>query len=798
MKGLFARPERLIIDIKYKDYQKLAYKREIALERGILITEPDDYVPAKIRHGDKTYNADVRLKGDWLDHLQRDKWSFRIKIKGEDTIFGMKVFSIQHPKTRRYIYEWLFHQVAGREGLISLRYKFVNVTLNGKNLGVYALEEHFEKRLIENNRRLEGPIIKFNESNFWAERLNFDLNYDGLDIPETGSYGSLPIDMFQENRTFNDPVLFKNFVNAQNLLEQFRRGALSANQVFDVDNFARYIALCDLFGSFHSLRVHQLRFYYNPVLSLLEPIPFDLNAGDKLTSLAGIAIANTDFFSDLFKEYSFWETYLSELERFSEPAFLNDLFLDLGDEMNENINIIYSEFPWLDFPKDLLYQNQDYIRKVLSPVQGLHAYFNKSGVDRITLELGNIQQIPVEVLNVSYQDSISFRADHRIILPGKTPSQPIAYQNVDFMLPTSYIWSDILIGGLKINYKLLGTSRLRNESVFAWSHLDSSYVKNDFIRKPSNADLSPFLEIDETNKKITFKPGKWTLNQNLVIPEGYKVAAGEGTELNLSNSAKILSYSPVEFIGSIENPVLITADSSGQGLVVLNAARESTLQHVQFSNLSVPKQGGWELTGAVTFYESPVMINNCLFAAQRSEDALHIVRSKFRIDSTSFKHVSADAFDADFSNGEIMNSSFVNCGNDAVDVSGSAIEISNIYINGAGDKGLSAGESSQLNVKQAEIVNAEVGVASKDNSKVDIDLLDIHESAVGLAAFQKKPEYGPGILSVTGLKITNVKLPYLVEDNSIIIVDKKRKDTNCKKVENMLYGAVYGKKSGTQ
>ena len=75
----------------------------------------------------------------------------------------MKEFSIQHPKTRNYVYEWLFHEALKREDLLSLRYEFIDVTLNGKDLGTYALEESFEKRLIEHNGYREGPIVRFNE-----------------------------------------------------------------------------------------------------------------------------------------------------------------------------------------------------------------------------------------------------------------------------------------------------------------------------------------------------------------------------------------------------------------------------------------------------------------------------------------------------------------------------------------------------------------------------------------------------------------------------------------------------------
>ena len=37
---------------------------------------------------------------------------------------------------------------------------------------------------------------------------------------------------------------------------------------------------------------------------------------------------------------------------------------------------------------------------------------------------------------------------------------------------------------------------------------------------------------------------------------------------------------------------------------------------------------GWELTGAVTFYESPVTFSRCEFSRSRSEDALNVIRGE--------------------------------------------------------------------------------------------------------------------------------------------------------------------------
>ena len=133
----FAQPEVIYIDIKHKNFMKLAYKRSIALKKGILLTEKTDWVPARLTYKNKVYKIKMRLKGDWIDHLVGDKWSFRIKLKGDNTFKGMKEFSIQHPRTRHYIYEWIMHQAFKREGLISLRYDFINVILNGKDLGIF-------------------------------------------------------------------------------------------------------------------------------------------------------------------------------------------------------------------------------------------------------------------------------------------------------------------------------------------------------------------------------------------------------------------------------------------------------------------------------------------------------------------------------------------------------------------------------------------------------------------------------------------------------------------------------------
>ena len=74
-------------------------------------------------------------------------------------IYGMEEFKLLPPIARFHMTEWVGHALEEKEGLISLRYFFVELNLNGDDLGVYAIEEHFNKELLENRKAREGIIF---------------------------------------------------------------------------------------------------------------------------------------------------------------------------------------------------------------------------------------------------------------------------------------------------------------------------------------------------------------------------------------------------------------------------------------------------------------------------------------------------------------------------------------------------------------------------------------------------------------------------------------------------------------
>ncbi|PIR44961.1 MAG: hypothetical protein COV10_02015 [Candidatus Vogelbacteria bacterium CG10_big_fil_rev_8_21_14_0_10_51_16] len=765
VQGLFSNPTHLSISLKHEDFQKLAYKRSEALERGILIAEDDDWVNATISQAGQAYKADIRLKGDWIDHLAGRKWSFRVKLD-DGALMGMKRFSLHHPKARNFLYEWVYQQALRREDILSLRYTFVTVDVNGRYLGVYALEEHFSKELLESQSRREGPILRFNENLLWADRVASNLGSvnespTGLQDPEASL-----VDAFRVNSLLSNPVLSRDFLLAQDLLNMYRRGERHLGEVFDVERLARFFALSKVLGAEHATQWHNLRFYYNPITSLLEPIGFDGDAGKNIGDVA---------MPELFPETEFQEAYLGALEEFSESSYMDQLLADIAPELARERRRLYRSYPYMHFTEDVFYENQRTLRAALNPAQGIRAHLVELGRDEVALDIGTTQYLPVRVLGLQIGDELLKPYGKDINMPGRKEGALPEFKRLRFLLPLSLRGDKAVLDGAHVLYGVLGTSVTREAGILPWIGVSDPERSNPAIRAATIRAFS-FLSIDNSLKEVTVRPGVWAVERDLVIPAGYSFIVAAGAELNLARQAMILSYGPVRFLGTEAMPVVVRShDGGGQGMVVMRAREESLLRYARFEGLAPPMRDGWELTGAVTFYESPVTIERSYFAENSAgDDMLNIVRSTFSITDSVFNKALSDAFDGDFVTGTISGTSFLRSGGDAIDVSGSVITVEGITIDGVGDKGVSIGEASEATLTDINITNALVGIASKDGSKVTARDLLISETTTGLAAYQKKLEYGPSSLSVMGLELKSVETPMFVETKSVVVVDGEK------------------------
>ncbi len=66
--------------------------------------------------------AKIIIKGDRAMHWKDPKASsYKINLRKENRIFGIKKFSLQKPRIRNYAHEWIYHQMSKDFDLIKIK-----------------------------------------------------------------------------------------------------------------------------------------------------------------------------------------------------------------------------------------------------------------------------------------------------------------------------------------------------------------------------------------------------------------------------------------------------------------------------------------------------------------------------------------------------------------------------------------------------------------------------------------------------------------------------------------------------
>ncbi len=793
--------KELKIIIDDEELLKLKKNRETALKEGILETDDESWAKAMIFYGDSTFKAEVRLKGDWLDHIKGDKWSFRIELKKGGMWKGMKTFSVQTPAARHFIDEWLIHKILIKEGLLTTRYGFVPVSLNGKSLGYYSYEEHFEKQLVESKKRREGPILKMTENPFWAV-IKQNIKYKKW--PNYPIYEASEIIPFKQNKTLKDSTLKNEFFVARNLLFQYKNQLAPVSEIFDADKFAKYQAFVSLAKIFHSLRWHNQRFYYDPVLSKLEIIAFDCYVEKGAMDWAKRNIfgnfdkeiiknikpeSRIEYF--LFSDSIFLSKYIKYLEKFSDTSYLNETFKEYEKEINFYQTEIRKEFPGYTFRKNFLYENAENIRKDLPAytqkvVSGYFKNMDFKIFDKKIYKDNYYSDLPPDFIQVFLEKQgkdistikiVNFNPQNIIVLGSKISRNSEnfgrdieigSYNSVKNEAQISFNDNNVK----RIYFRIKGKQQIYQKDILPWKSPDMFIPRNEFVEKNKFNYLNKLFTIE--GNKITFKKGKHQINKSIVIPENYSVYIPAGTEIDFVNHASFMSFSTIYMNGTEKEKIIIkSSDKTAKGFTIIKANEKCVLKNVIFDGFNTFEYKAWNLTGAINFYECEVEISNTVFKNNVCEDMLNIIRSTFYVDKCKFENTFSDAFDSDFSTGELSNSAFNILGNDAIDFSGSKVFIHDCKFTNAKDKGISSGEVSNLTVKNCVTENANFAFVSKDNSKLYIENCKAINTNYGLVMFQKKPEYGPGFINSKNFVTSGIKTFMLVEINSTLILDGK-------------------------
>ncbi len=789
--------EEIVIDINYKNFEKIKKVRQKALENKYLLAKDSKWSSGKLTHDDQQNKIKIRLKGMLGDHWDHAyKWSFYLKIDDDNSsIFNLRRFTLQPPKTLDFLDEWLFMKALERENLIFHRTKFVELIINGNKYGLYTLQERSMKELIENNKRREGPVINFSNQ----ERLEEHIQSQKLGANKISNYfWRSQIKPIQFKKSYKGTVQEKYLDKATSLLESFRNEKLKVGEVFDLEQMAKLMALRAVFGS-TEFDVDDMKFYYNPVTNFLEPISKEIhsNADRFITGWNPWVFGNNNlryswqepFLDLLYKDKVFYERYLSELNNYSSNQYISNLVEENKSEFDEVKKILKINFPTTQLFNYEDYENiSNYIQNTLNPIQ--KPYFNVLKVLNNTLEFKttNTQILPIEIIGININDQV-LDLKSPLFVDGMRLETNDFQKNLKIECSILQC-SDKNLENIIINYRIFGQNKIYSNNIKLWNNDLRVDTFNSKINQIPSL-LNKYAFIKNINNDLIIENQEWQVDERIIIPKEYKLII-KNSSIKFSGNGQLISFSPIFIEGSKENPVLISSiinsqtneKKGGNGILVVNTEGESFLNHVTFKNLSAPNLiSGIGLLGSINFYEADVKVNNARFYNNSiGDDYINIIRSNFLIENSYFENANSDAIDIDFSQGSILNSKFLMSKNDAIDFSGSKVNLEGIYIHGSGDKGISVGEGSILNAKNILIENSNIGIASKDESNVYLNDIIIENVFIGLAAYIKKVEYGSPRIEGSNIKVSNYKYDYISDLNAQIKINNTEiKNTNCKK-----------------
>ncbi len=336
-------------------FNKIKIKRNEALQKELLVKSKEDYVFGTINSNGKVIKVKARLKGDHPDHFEVNRWSFRIIAKNGKILNHEKI-SVQGVHTRAYLNEWIFHKLLKREDLINLQYEFFPFCVNDTLCGVYAFESHFDTYLLKNAEKEYGPIMKFDETEFWDY-----TKYSGAANREELLMRNAKILLTNKKwgKKRNNKMLFER---AKRMLRDFINGKRDCKDIFDLDQWAKFIAINELMGSDHALRWHNLRFYFNPKTEKIEPIGFDCGSWMPKDKPLFFLDQNVETFHKLMlNNPQYFELVKKELVRITAKEYMSSFFNKHEDEISKMELLLRNEKLEYTFWESSFYQSQQRI-----------------------------------------------------------------------------------------------------------------------------------------------------------------------------------------------------------------------------------------------------------------------------------------------------------------------------------------------------------------------------------------------------------------------------------------------------
>ncbi len=350
----------------------------------------------------------------------------------------------------------------------------------------------------------------------------------------------------------------------------------------------------------------------------------------------------------------------------------------------------------------------------------------------------------------------------------------------------------VIVNGLPADYDVLsgtwshaislspGLNTVTVEALASPSPVDSRVIEIVYV-PPDRVVGGQITEVTTWTKQ----PSPYVIRQTVAVEAGVSLTIEPGTEIMLAGGQSLVVFGELFANGTEMDPVRFTRYRDGEswGSLVFDGASPSQLNHcvVEYSS-SGGSYGGGDYIGAVMVVGSHLDMEGCTFrnlpddkataegdGIELSEGATATIRnsqfvsmgSGVRTDQSTvlvegcvFQNIRGDNNDGVDVNGEsggtsvVRNNLFMDLGDDAIDMDGSAPLISGNMIFSCVDKGISVSSVSSPRIENNIVAGTGTGIAVMDGSTALVINNTVVNNSTGIDCNEKTAGQGGGTATI--------------------------------------------------
>ena len=668
------------------------------------------------------YIAFIRFHGDALDHVAfvdgHPISSLNVKLKNGN-IKNIVHFLLFLPETRESDNEIFVTNFLKNVGILAPRTFYVNAEVNKKDVK-FIFQESLKKEFLESNNLVEGSIFEGHE--------NFSVQSKiGSRAKGFKRLARLTNETWTKNSKYKTltSVASLSDLNVLYLSDPYlhKKKNYVITNIFSLDptllnkeerkSFNLYESFMFALDTTHNLSRDDRRFYYDQVYGKFVPIYYD-----------GM--------SNILDE---------QLEN-----IIDNFNLDINRNKKELVR-------WPSVTSSAKEGALDAIKlvKKIDRTKLLND-LEKSGLKITTERLDKIINLILERLN-KINNAIVQKKDYITDKSHYSKFAKYSQFQKDKLVFFYYDGNNYFLR--TCNFDLSKCSRKEK------TNLDELKI---VLNQKYNNEISEHIFVG--NNYDEYKTGEFKRNKlgfktfkKINIGKNIKIATNNYVKFNINNEKKIIELEQIDWRGRA-----IIFDSILDNWKIIfnkkNLLEDKTAIITDFQNY----------TGCLSIIDTIIIDIEINASHLICEDSINFIRSSGTVKKIYIENSFSDGLDADFSELK-FNEVYINISNnDCADFSFGKYKIQNAILKNCGDKALSVGEKSFLQLERIIAENSNMGIASKDSSIVKLKDAYLNNLKTCVSAYNKKQEFNGGLIEIQNMECRNFLKKIATDINSKIII----------------------------